>query len=93
MFPQIVNNKIRGSSHPPIRSFDNVQRLQDFKINGGIQGPEARDRLLCTSRDYQIHNGQTAGFSEAENYAAVIKAIARGNILRTYLESKVFPDC
>ena len=93
MSPQIVNNKIRGSSHPPIRSFYNVQRLKDFKINGGIRGPGERDTLLCTSRDYQIHNRRTAGFSEAENYAGVIKAIARGNILGTYLESKGFPDC
>ena len=46
--------------------------------------------LLYTSLAYQIQNGQTAGFSEAEICARVIKAIAPGNFLRLYLESKSF---
>ena len=67
------------SSHPPIRSFYNLQQLKDFKINGSIGGPGDRDKLLYTSLAYQIQNGQTAGFSEAEICAGVIKAIAPGS--------------
>ena len=37
-----------------------------------------------------MQNGQTAGFSEAEICAGVIKAIAPGNFSRLYLESKSF---
>ena len=42
------------SSHPPIRSFINLQRLKDFKTNGSIGGPEERDELSCTSLADQI---------------------------------------
>ena len=46
--------------------------------------------MSYTSLAYQIQNGQTAGFSEAEVCAGVIKAIAPENILRSYLESMSF---
>ena len=78
------------SSHPLIRSFYNLQRWKDFKINGSIEGPGERDKLSYTSLAYQIQNGRTAGFSEAEICAGVIKAIAPGNFLRSYLESKSY---
>ena len=42
------------SSHPPIRSFINLQWLKDFKTNGSIGGPEERDELSCTSLADQI---------------------------------------
>ena len=67
-----------------------MQRLKDFKITGNIGGPGERDKLSYTSLAYQIQNGQTAGFSEAEVCAGVIKAIAPENILRSYLESMSF---
>ena len=50
------------SSHPPIRSFYNFQRLKDFKINGSFGGPGERDKLSYTNLAYQIQNGRTAGF-------------------------------
>ena len=71
------------SSHPPIRSFYNLQRLKDFKINGSIGRPGERDKLSYTSFAYQIQNGRAAGFSEAEICAGLIKAIAPGNFLRS----------
>ena len=64
--------------------------MKDFKITGNIGGPGERDKLSYTSLAYQIQNGQTAGFSEAEVCAGVIKAIAPENILRSYLESMSF---
>ena len=78
------------SYHLPIRSSYNLQRLKDFKINGSIEGPGKRDKFSYTSLAYQIQNGRTAGFSEAEICAGVIKAIAPGAFLRLYLESKSF---
>ena len=42
------------SSHPPIRSFYNLQQLKDFKINGSIGGPWEGDKLSNTSLAYQI---------------------------------------
>ena len=78
------------SYHLPIRSSYNLQRLKDFKINGSIEGPGKRDKFSYTSLAYQIQNGRTAGFSEAEICAGVIKAIAPGNFSRLYLESKSF---
>ena len=42
------------SSHPPIRSFYNLQWLKDFKINGSIGGPGERDKLSYTSLAYQM---------------------------------------
>ena len=78
------------SSNLPIRPFYNLQQLKNFKRNGSIGGPGEKDKLLYTSLVYQIQNGRTAGFSEAEICAGVIKAIITGNFLRSYLESKSF---
>ena len=78
------------SSNVPIRPFYNLQRLKDLKINGSIGGSGERDKLSYTSLACQIQNGRTATFSEAEICAGVIKAIAPGNFLRSYLESKYF---
>ena len=78
-------------SNLPIRPFYNLQRLKDFKINGSIGGPGERDKLSYINLAYQIQNGRTIGFSEAEICAGVIKAITLGNFLRSYLES-VFPN-
>ena len=39
---------------------------------------------------YQIQNGRTAWFSEAEICAGVIKAVSPGNFWRSYLELKSF---
>ena len=82
------NHQENQNLHPPINTVYNLQRLRDFKINGSIGGPGERDKLSYTSLAYQIQNGQNAGFSEAEICAGVIKAIAPGNFLRAYLESK-----
>ena len=68
-----------------------MQWLKDFKINGSIGGPGERDKLSYISLAYQIKNGQTVGFSEAEICAGVIKAIAPEIFLRSYLESESFP--
>ena len=78
------------SSHPLIRSFYNLQRLKDFKVNGSIGGPEERDKLSYTSLAYQSQDGRTARFCEAEICTRVIKAIAPGHFLRLYLELKSF---
>ena len=80
----------QNNKNPPITSFYNLQRLKDFKVNGSIGGLEERDKSLYTSLAYQIQNGRTAGFSETEIFAGVIKAIAPGNFLISDLESKSF---
>ena len=78
------------SSNLPVRLFYDLHQLKGFKVNGSIQRLVERDKLLYTSLAYQIQNGQTAGFSEAEICAGVMKVIAPGNFLRSYLESKSF---
>ena len=65
-----------------------LQKLKDFKISGCIGGSGEKDKLSYTSLAYQIQNGRKAGYSDDEICAGVIKSIAPGNHLRSYLESK-----
>ena len=65
-----------------------LQKLKDFKISGCIGGSGEKDKLSYTSLAYQIQNGRKAGYSNDEICADVIKSIAPGNHLRSYLESK-----
>ena len=69
------------------RTFD-VLHLKEFKLAGTIGGVGEKDKLSYTSLSYQIANARKQGFSEQKICASVIKAIAAGNNLRTYLESK-----
>ena len=66
-----------------------LQKLQDFKISGYI-GRSGEKDLSYTSSAYQIQNGEKAGYNDKGICAGVIKSIARGNHLRSYLEWKSF---
>lgn len=61
---------------------------KDFKISGQIGEPGQKDRLTFSSLARQIEHGLSKGFPEVEKLNAVIRAIAPGMQLRSYLEGK-----
>ena len=73
---------------PTKPKFVSIQKLKDFKISRTIGSAGQKDKLSYSSLSYQIHNGKEAGYSDTEICAGVIRAIAPGNHLRTYLESR-----
>lgn len=62
---------------------------KDFKISGQIGEPGQKDHLTFSSQACQIEHGLSKGFPEVEIVDAVIRAIAPGMQLRSYLEGKV----
>lgn len=82
--------KLENHSPPPRPQTTEAffQKLKDFKISGCIGGSGEKDKLSYTSLAYQIQNGRKAGYSDDEICAGVIRSIAPGNYLRSYLESK-----
>lgn len=65
-----------------------VQWNREFKISGQIGEPGQKDKLTFSSLAHQIEQGITKGFAEIEIVDAVIRAIAPGLQLRSYLEGK-----
>ncbi len=61
---------------------------REFKISGQIGEPGQKDKLTFSSLAHQIEHGLSRGFSELEVVDAVIRAIAPGMQLRSYLEGK-----
>ncbi len=61
---------------------------REFKISGQIGEPGQRDKLTFSSLAHQIEHGLSRGVSELEIVDAVIRAIAPGMQLRSYLEGK-----
>lgn len=61
---------------------------REFKISGQIGEPGQKDKLSFSSLAHQIEHGRSRGFSELEIVDAVIRAIAPGMQLRSYLEGK-----
>ncbi len=61
---------------------------REFKISGQIGEPGQRDKLTSSSLAHQIEHGLSRGVSELEIVDAVIRAIAPGMQLRSYLEGK-----
>ena len=61
---------------------------KDFKISGQIGEPGQKDRLTFSSLARQIEHGLSKGFPDVEIVDAVIRAIAPGMQLRSYLEGK-----
>lgn len=64
-------------------------RHKHFKIAGQIGEPGQKDKLTFSSLARQIEHGLSKGFPELEIVDAVIRAIAPGMQLRSYLEGKV----
>ena len=62
---------------------------KDFKIAGQIGEPVQKDKLTFSSLARQIEHGLSKGFPELEIVDAVIRAIAPGMQLCSYLEGKV----
>lgn len=62
---------------------------KDLKIAGQIGEPGQKDKLTFSSLARQIEHGLSKGFPELEIVDAVIRAIAPGMQLRSYLEGKV----
>lgn len=71
---------------PPPRL--SLQWNKEFKIAGQIGEPGQRDKLTFSSLAHQIEQGISKGFPEMEIVDAVIRAIAPGLQLRSYLEGK-----
>ena len=63
-----------------------VARWKELKISGQIGSPGQKDKLTYTGLSFQIASAQQRGFEGPEICAAVIRAIAPGEDLRTYLE-------
>ncbi|KAL6465912.1 hypothetical protein MHYP_G00260450 [Metynnis hypsauchen] len=61
---------------------------REFKISGQIGEPGQKDRLTFSSLARQIEHGLNKGVSEVEIVDAVIRAIAPGMQLRSYLEGR-----
>lgn len=61
---------------------------REFKISGQIGEPGQKDKLTFSSLAHQIEHGLSRGVSELEIVDAVIRAIAPGMQLRSYLEGK-----
>ncbi|KAL7883023.1 hypothetical protein SRHO_G00006810 [Serrasalmus rhombeus] len=61
---------------------------KEFKIAGQVGEPGQKDRLTFSSLARQIEHGLNKGFPELEIVDAVIRAIAPGMQLRSYLEGK-----
>ncbi len=66
---------------------------REFKISGQIGEPGQKDKLTFSSLAHQIEHGLSRGFSELEVVDAVIRAIAPGMQLRSYLEGKTNLPC
>ena len=63
-----------------------VARWKELKISGQIGSPGQKDKLTYTGLSFQIGSARARGFEDMDICAAVIKAIAPGEELRTYLE-------
>lgn len=75
------------AQQPPQRHFS-VRWNKEFKILGQIGEPGQKDKLTFSSLAHQIEQGISKGFPETEIVDAVIRAIAPGLQLRSYLEGK-----
>ncbi|XP_033181946.1 uncharacterized protein LOC117152876 [Anabas testudineus] len=64
------------------------QWSREFKISGQIGEPGQKEKLSFSSLAHQIEQGISKGFPEPEIVDAVIRAIAPGLQLRSYLEGK-----
>ena len=65
-----------------------LQWNREFKMSGQIGEPGQKDKLTFSSLAHQIEQGINKGFPEIEIVDAVIRAIAPGLQLRSYLEGK-----
>lgn len=61
---------------------------REFKISGQIGEPGQKDKLSFSSLAHQIEQGISKSFPESEIVDAVVRAIAPGLQLRSYLEGK-----
>ena len=81
------DDKLNAQLHNTDTLID-VYKLRDFKINGTIGGLGEKDKLSYLSLSFQIENAKKLGYSDEKICAAIIRAIAPSNHLRTYFESK-----
>lgn len=77
-------NEPRALARPVVATWN-----REFKISGQIGEPGQKDKLTFSSLAHQIEHGLSRGFSELEIVDAVIRAIAPGMQLRSYLEGKI----
>ena len=83
----LLNTSVSSSVVHKRKPLFDIQKLKDFKIHGTIGGEKKSDSIKFSSLKYQISSGQDQGYTETVICAAVLKAIAPGNPLRTYLEN------
>lgn len=67
---------------------DSAPWREEYKTSGQIGEPGQKDRLTFSSLAHQIENGLSIGYPELEIVDAVIRAIAPGLQLQSYLEGK-----
>ena len=68
------------------RTGNNMFR-REFKIQGTVGAPNAKEALNYISLVSQIGEGKTRGYSDSEIAMAVRKAVSTGTPMRTYLDS------
>ncbi|KAK0156236.1 hypothetical protein N1851_000489 [Merluccius polli] len=83
---QKESNQSNGDKTPQSRI--SVQWKKELKISGQIGDPGQKDKLTISSLAHQIEQGISKGFPEIDIVDAVIKAIAPGLQLRSYLDEK-----
>lgn len=66
-----------------------LQWNREFKISGQIGEPGQKEKLTFSSLAHQIEQGISKGYPDIEIVDAVIRAIAPGLQLRSYLEGKI----
>ena len=64
------------------------QWCREFKISGQVGEPGQKDKLSFSSLAHQIEQGINKGYTEVEIVDSVVRAIAPGLQLRSYLEGK-----
>lgn len=84
----IGKQNVASVPQPPTNNVS-VQWNREFKISGQIGEPGQKDKLTFSSLAHQIEQGINKGFPEIEIIDAVIRAIAPGLQLRSYLEGKI----
>ena len=83
--------KETSPAEPPKTSTDSKALSllrREFKIAGQIGEPSQKDRLTFASLANQIETGREKGYPDGDIVHAVIRAIAPGSELRSYLEGR-----
>ena len=72
----------------PVNRQMTVHKIREFKINGGYVGGDEVGGVEYISLSYQIDDGLSKGYSEAEIQGGVVRSMRAGYPLRKVFETK-----